>query len=77
MTTNNTLLSKVDLPGNICALGEVVGGGGSVAEFIDRYELVNCLLTKYVVFGYGYWNREDGDSGRNICRFDGDGGGGY
>ena len=29
MTMNNTLLSGVDLPGNFCALGGGLGGGGA------------------------------------------------
>ena len=45
-TTNNTLFSVVDLPGNLCALGGGVGGGVSGTAFGERYESGSCLLTK-------------------------------
>ena len=56
-TTNDTLFSVVNLPENIFDLCGGVGGGVSGAAFRKRYELVSCLLKKYVPFGDRYWNR--------------------
>ena len=49
---NNTLLYKIDLPGNIRALGVGVGGGGGEvaerSESITSWEVASLL--KYVLF---------------------------
>ena len=63
-TTDDSLFSGVNCLQNICALGRDVGGGGRNVSFVDFCELGSCLLSKYVLFGDRYRNKEDGAVGR-------------
>ena len=72
-TTNNNLLYEVDLPGRICTLRGGVGGEGKGSALGEWCKSGSFLLTKYVLFGDGYGNREDRDGGGQICRIYGEG----